>query len=138
MVHFEVCVGKQTSTNGLETCVGCGQEDTTEMDYIAGVHCTSLVAISVNSHRTGNMAYRNLVRLQQGQQYVLTGHEWEPTISWILISWNGLNLHARVCMCNVWYRPFWIHVSRFGQSTRGVNCLFVISWKISEPQLSHV
>lgn len=53
----------------------------------------------MDGHSPRNVANRNLVRLydmSRDQKFI----EAQLTISWILISWKGLNRQARVCICN--------------------------------------
>lgn len=60
------------------------------------------------------------------------------TISCILISWKGLKRQALVCICREPRRPFFLHSLSFWQSEIGRNVFWEISWKVSEPQTSHV
>jgi hypothetical protein len=69
VMHFEVGIGEQPSSDSLEARVGNWEENTTEVNNITGVHLARQVAVHVYSHGSGYVSYWYLVGLQ-----IVNGH----------------------------------------------------------------
>jgi len=126
------------------------EENTRDVDDVAGRDRPRERAVQVNRHRPGDVADGHLVGLA-----IRTRTE-EPdrrpgvsesgavsklqrcarTISWILTSWNGTNLLARVCMMSEPLTRSCRHVA-VGHSCRGRKLRELMTWKVSSPQASH-
>src|SRR5712675_3287509 len=108
------------------------------MHHITRTHGACQTAIHVHGHGSRDMANRHLICLERHERDDHHERCAMSTISWIFTSWNGLKRQARVCMCSEPLMLFLTHSFSFWQSAIGVNSFLEISWKVSEPQTSHV
>src|ERR1700712_5477291 len=92
MLYFEIGVCEESSTDGLETCIGGRKEDTSNIDDIARVDQSSHCAMAVYSELSWDVAYGYLVRhlldldLLERQEFGRPRRKIELTLGVILLA----------------------------------------------------